>query len=73
MPIESADGLRMSKNMKRVVTMDAEAFAADCLSLLDEVYKHNIEIIITRNGKPTVRVIRFVGRNPKKKTKPLTR
>ena len=63
----------MSKNLKRVVTMDAEAFAADCLSLLDEVYKHNIEIIITRNGKPIVRVIRFVGRKPKKKMKPLPR
>ncbi|HEX4309939.1 MAG TPA: type II toxin-antitoxin system prevent-host-death family antitoxin [Acidobacteriaceae bacterium] len=63
----------MSKNLKRAVTMDAEAFAADRLSLLDEVYKHNIEIIITRNGKPIVRVIRFVGRKPRKKMKPLPR
>ena len=37
--------------------MGAGAFKAKCLSLLDEVEKRHIQLIITKHGKPMARLI----------------
>jgi prevent-host-death family protein len=58
-----------AKRPKRIITMEAEAFAANCLSLIDEVYEHDIEIIVTRRGEPLVRVVRYVEKKSAKKAR----
>jgi prevent-host-death family protein len=58
-----------AKRPKRIITMEAEAFAANCLSLIDEVYEHDIEIIVTRRGEPLVRVVRYVETKSAKKAR----
>lgn len=37
--------------------MGAGAFKAKCLSLLDEVEKRHIQLIITKHGKPMAKLI----------------
>jgi len=59
-----------STRAKRVRIMDIEEFAAKCISLLDEVYEHDIEVVITRNGEPIARMIRYVEEKAAGKTRP---
>ncbi len=58
-----------TRRAKRIIKMEVEVFAANCLSLIDEVYEHNIEIIVTRSGEPLVRIIRYVEKKSTKKAR----
>ena len=43
-------------------TIKASEFKAKCLKLMDEVAETGEEIIITKNGRPTARLVAFVER-----------
>ncbi len=58
-----------TRRAERVIKMEAEVFAADCLSLINEVYEHDIEIIVTRSGEPLVPIIRYVEKKSTKKAR----
>jgi prevent-host-death family protein len=45
-------------------TLGAGAFKTHCLSLIDEVYDRNEEIIITKRGKPMARLIPIEYKKP---------
>ena len=49
MPTRSAD-VGQSRTMK------ASEFKAKCLGLMDEVAENGVEIVITKNGKPVVKL-----------------
>ncbi len=40
-------------------TMKASEFKAKCLKLMDEVAETGEEIVITKNGKPTARLVAY--------------
>ena len=40
-------------------TVKASEFKAKCLKMMDEVAESGEEIVITKNGRPTVRVVAF--------------
>jgi prevent-host-death family protein len=42
-------------------TMGAGAFKTHCLSVIDEVYDRNEEIIITKRGKPMAKLVPMAG------------
>ncbi len=46
-------------------TVKASEFKAKCLKMMDEVAQSGEEIVITKNGRPTVRVVAY-------RTKPKT-
>ena len=43
-------------------TIKASEFKAKCLKLMDEVAESGEEIVITKNGRPTARLVAFVER-----------
>jgi prevent-host-death family protein len=45
-------------------TMGAGAFKTQCLSLIDEVYDRNEEIVITKRGKPMAKLIPLEDKKP---------
>ena len=40
-------------------TIDASEFKAKCLKLMDEVAENGEEIVITKNGNPTARLVPY--------------
>ena len=44
--------------------MKASEFKAKCLKLMDEVAENGEEIVITKNGNPTARLVR-IGNGPR--------
>ena len=42
-------------------TMKASEFKAKCLKLMDEVAETGEEIVITKHGKPTARLVAYRG------------
>ncbi|CAI8043726.1 Antitoxin VapB22 [Geodia barretti] len=43
-------------------TIKASEFKAKCLKLMDEVAESGEEIVITKNGRPTARLVAYVER-----------
>ena len=43
-------------------TVKASEFKAKCLKLMDEVAETGEEIVITKNGRPTARLVAYVER-----------
>ena len=43
-------------------TVKASEFKVKCLKLMDEVAETGEEIVITKNGRPTVRLVAYVER-----------
>lgn len=52
-----SDGLTKTRSVPR--TMKASEFKAKCLELMDEVAESGDEIVITRNGRPTARLLPY--------------
>lgn len=51
---------------KVVLTMGATAFKRNCLRLLDEVDRDEIEIIVTKRGIPIARVLPLTAEEKRK-------
>jgi hypothetical protein len=49
----------MTVAANRIRTVEFEIFQRQCLELIDEVYEHDLEIVVIRNGEPFVRIIRY--------------
>jgi len=47
------------------MNMPAGVFKAKCLKLMDEVQKYHREIVITKFGKPIVKLVPFDEKKPK--------
>ena len=45
-------------------TMGAGAFKTHCLSVIDEVYDHHQEVVITKRGKPMARLVPLKQEKP---------
>ena len=43
-------------------TIEASEFKAKCLELIDEVAANREEVVITKNGKPTARLVPYRAR-----------
>ena len=43
-------------------TIEASEFKAKCLELIDEVEENGEEVVITKNGKPTARLVPYRAR-----------
>jgi prevent-host-death family protein len=43
----------------------AGEFKAKCLSLLDEVAEHRLELVITKRGKPVAKLVPVVSEKPR--------
>lgn len=43
--------------MKSIKNIPAAKFKATCLALIDEVQQGNVEIVITKHGKPTAKLV----------------
>jgi prevent-host-death family protein len=47
--------------MKKEVTVTLDEFAAQCARMLDEVVSTGEEVVVTRDGKPLVRISSEAG------------
>ncbi len=45
-------------------TLPAGKFKAQCLALIDDVYEHGGEVLITKRGKPKAKLVPIAERKP---------
>ena len=51
-------------NLTDVRTIKASEFKAKCLKLMDEVADSDVEIVITKNGRPVSRLVPYRDEEP---------